>query len=260
MKRLVFLVFLVIVGIQTQGQVRFGVKGGMNISKFDKFAVEDMNVDLSYRFAFHAGIFTEIPAGSFFSLQPELLFSSKGSRCDLSRTANPPPTSGYDEIAYIMKILYSPCYFELPVYLKAGFKAGPGNFILGVGPYIGYGISGKLKASSKMISRPSYDPATLYIANGKMDVFKKDKLVMDVTHIVPLVPSTPHFSTVELPFDKDHLKRIDAGLTGFAGYEFNMGFFVTAGFQKGLCNIDNFDNDKNNLRNNTFTLSVGYKF
>ena len=100
-----------------------------------------------------------------------------------------------------------------------------------------------------------------------MDIFKEDKLIMKNPNrnysvwAIPIGGGEPIRvrTPEELPFDKDHLKRFDAGLAGFAGYEFNMGFFVTAGFQKGLYNIDNFEDD-NKLRNNTFTLSVGYKF
>ena len=249
MKRLIFLTLLVSAGIQMQGQVRFGIKGGMNVSGFDMSSMQGVVIDFSNRFAFHAGGFAEIPVGDFFSIQPELLFSSKGARCKISEIYKFPAVTGYDEIQ-IMKKTYAPCYIELPVYMKAGFKVGSGKFIAGAGPYIAYGVGGKMKAEMKL-TKPYLPDVTYEIGKKKIDVFEKNKLKIKD-------PTNPSYEYVIL-FDKAPLKRFDFGLAGFAGYELNWGFFVTVGFQKGLCNIDNFDDEGDKLKNKTFSLSVGYK-
>ena len=132
MKRLILLILLVFAGFQTQGQVRFGIKGGMNMSSFDMSSKSSVVIDFSNRFAFHVGGLVEILVDGFFSVQPELLFSSKGVYCNTSAIWLP-PTVGRG-VKYIMKTTYAPCYIELPVCLKAGIKAGPGKFIVGVGP------------------------------------------------------------------------------------------------------------------------------
>ena len=70
----------------------------------------------------------------------------------------------------------------------------------------------------------------------------------------------PYSYDTEVDFDKALLKRFDYGLSGFVGYELNLGIFISAGFQKGLYNIDNYDEEGDKLKNKTITLSVGYKF
>ena len=258
MKRVAFATLLIFINIQMQGQVRFGIKGGMNMSNFDMSSKQGIVVDFSNRFAFHAGGFAEIPIGGFFSVQPELLFSSKGAHCEISETFSFPPTTGKGNLTQITKQTYAPGIIELPVYLKAGFEAGPGKFIVGVGPYVAYGVGGKMKAKMKM-TIPNFPPGepdkTIAVGKGKMDVFKTDKLKMRFTNIDAL-----YSYDTEVEFDKALLKRFDYGLSGFVGYELNLGIFISAGFQKGLYNIDNYDEEGDKLKNKTITLSVGYKF
>ena len=254
MKKIFFFTLLVFVCFQMQGQVRFGLKGGMNVSSFDMSSKQGVVIDFSNRFAFHAGGFAEIPVSSFLSVQPELLFSSKGARCKISETYTFPASIGYSDFTQIMKETYFPCYIELPVYLKADFEAGPGKFIVGVGPYIAYGVGGKMKVEMKT-TPPERPEVTTAVGKGEIAVFKKDNLKLKGTSIYP-----PYDFETETEIDKAQLKRFDFGFAGFAGYELNLGFFVTVGFQKGLYNIDNFDEEGDKLKNKTFSLSVGYKF
>ena len=253
MKRLIFIALLVLAGFYVQGQVRFGLKGGMNVSGFEMSSKNGVVVDFSTRFAFHAGGFADIPIGGFFSIQPELLFSSKGASCSLSETFTFPATIGYADFTQNMKQTFTPCYIELPLYLKAGFDAGTGTFIVGVGPYIAHGVGGKCKAEIKTTTLHT-DEVTA-VGRGKMAVFKKENLKLKGTTI-----NFPYTYDTEVEFEKAYFKRFDFGFAGFAGYELNLGFFVIVGFQKGLFNIDNFDVEGDKMKNKTFTLSVGYKF
>ena len=72
MKSTTFAALLFFVVVQIQGQVRFGVRGGMNMSDFDMSFKRGVVIDFSNRFAFHAGGFAEIPISGFFSVQPEI--------------------------------------------------------------------------------------------------------------------------------------------------------------------------------------------
>ena len=149
--------------------------------------------------------------------------------------------------------------------MRAGFEAGPGKFIVGAGPYIAYGVCGNLKVETKITS-PVYDinnpgkitEKTHVVGKGKADVFKTDILKLKVRTINNAYGYYP--DTVELPLDKNHLKRFDVGFAGFAGYELKIGVFFTVGFHKGLYNIDNFDEEGDKIKNRTISLSVGYKF
>ena len=116
MKSAIVVALLISINVQIQGQIRFGLKGGMNMSKFDMTATEGVVIDFSSRFAFHAGGVVEIPLNGFFSLQPEMLFSSKGARCRITETYILPIVTGYREITHMMKLTYAPGYIELPIY------------------------------------------------------------------------------------------------------------------------------------------------
>ena len=270
MKKTVFIALLIIANIPVQGQVRFGLKGGMNVSGFNISTKQDLVVDFSNRFAFHVGGFAEIPVGGFFSVQPELLFSSKGARCEILNTYTYPPVYGRSDDIYRMRYVYHPGYIELPVYLKAGFEAGQGKFMVGIGPYFAYGVGGKLKANMKINTSLSetFPPEKLgekliAVGKGERYLFKADQLKMDVTQI-DLYLNISNMTEEDL-FDKNllvcsSLKRFDAGFVGFIGYEFDSGFSLTAGYQIGFNNINNSDENDDNIKNRTISLSVGYKF
>ena len=74
-----FLVSFVMSPLLTQAQMgdsRFGVKGGVNLSNFNRGDVGTQNM----RIGFNLGLFTELAVGENFSIQPELLLSTKGNR------------------------------------------------------------------------------------------------------------------------------------------------------------------------------------
>jgi len=58
-----------------QNNLRFGVKGGLNVSNMFTKDVQDNNTLMG----FHAGLFLKIPITSVLAFQPELLYTTKGS-------------------------------------------------------------------------------------------------------------------------------------------------------------------------------------
>lgn len=83
MKRILLLAALgVFTFASAQAQeIRFGVKGGVNIASLggDSYVGGVGVGSLSSRTSFHIGGFAEIPLGGDFALQPEVLYSSEGS-------------------------------------------------------------------------------------------------------------------------------------------------------------------------------------
>jgi len=55
-------------------QPRFGVKGGLNLANL---YINDVNNEQA-KWGFHAGVWSKLPVGEFFAIQPEILWSSKG--------------------------------------------------------------------------------------------------------------------------------------------------------------------------------------
>ena len=73
---LMVLVMMILTPSVSQGQTRFGIRGGLNAANisFDNLP------NRGERYGFHLGIFTEVPlVADFMSLQPELSYSVKGT-------------------------------------------------------------------------------------------------------------------------------------------------------------------------------------
>jgi hypothetical protein len=99
---------------------KFGIKGGLN---FSNMYIDDVG-DEKMKLGWHAGFFGKFPLTRGVSLQPELLYSSKGTK--LNYTA---PLIGAGEYRFNLN------YVELPVLLS--FNIGE-NFHINVGPYAAY--------------------------------------------------------------------------------------------------------------------------
>lgn len=100
-------------------QMRAGVKGGLNVSNLYVDEVDDENA----RFGFNVGFYGQILSTDVFAIQPELLFSTKGSKIE------------YGGNFFDQTVKYNLSYLDLPV--LAVFKLGESAEIH-VGPYISY--------------------------------------------------------------------------------------------------------------------------
>jgi hypothetical protein len=100
-------------------QMRAGVKGGLNVSNLYVDEVDDENA----RFGFNLGFYGQILSSDVFAIQPELLFSTKGSKIE------------YGGNLLDQTVKYNLSYLDLPV--LAVFKLGESAEIH-VGPYVSY--------------------------------------------------------------------------------------------------------------------------
>lgn len=92
--------------LMAQKTARFGVKGGMNVSNLYIDNVHDENA----RIGFNGGFYGQILSSEVFAIQPELLYSTKGSRAD------------YTGFVVNQKVRFNLNYLDLPVLLV--FKLG----------------------------------------------------------------------------------------------------------------------------------------
>ena len=100
-------------------QMRAGIKGGLNVSNLYVDEVDDENA----RYGFNLGVYGQVLSSDVFALQPELLFSTKGSKVE------------YGGNFFDQTIKYNLNYLDLPV--LAVFKLGESAEIH-VGPYVSY--------------------------------------------------------------------------------------------------------------------------
>jgi hypothetical protein len=277
-----FIGMMLMSSIPAWGQVQFGVKGGIDLSKFNASSKQGMSINFSNRLAFHVGGLAEIPFGNIFSIQPELLFTLKGAKHNISETLYPYPFGmslpPNNILIDRIKTMYNPCYIELPVYLRADFKAGTGKIVVGFGPYLAYGVSGKIKTKLNVMTHhlpaPLHDPyvlTTTYSGKGKMDFFKTGTIEILATAADGTTLNLGDITSGALLEDKP-FKRFDAGFASFISYELKTGYFITVGLKIGLFKINKsvFENEINPyngtnlaqyvITNKTFSLSIGYKF
>ena len=99
---------------------KFGLKGGLNFTNMyiDKVGDDKMKV------GWHAGVFAKFPLAKGVSLQPELLYSNKGSKLNYT-----------DQLIGAGEYRFNLNYWELPVLLSFNIAE---NFHINAGPYIAY--------------------------------------------------------------------------------------------------------------------------
>ena len=166
---------------------------------------------------YHAGFNIQIPIVTDFYFQPGILFSTKGAK-----SVNGSLTSTYN-LSYI----------EIPLNFVYSTKIGNGKIMIGLGPYLAYGIGGKVET-----------------VEG--DVTLKTKVVFQ--NVVELTD----------PLLTTYFRAMDAGGNLFAGYQTASGIFLQVNTQLGMVKINPenkwFTNDKSSIRNTGFGLSLGFRF
>jgi hypothetical protein len=124
----VFLLFAVVIlaGSSAFAQAKIGFKAGLNLSEARTGDAEE-NKELIPRASLHFGLVGDFSLSKKLSLQPQLLFSGRGSR---------EKHDGHKDV-------YAFNSLELPVNLLYRSACKSGSFFIGGGPSLGYNLSGK---------------------------------------------------------------------------------------------------------------------
>jgi hypothetical protein len=136
MRKLLFVLVVSLVANSSFGQVRLGLKAGVNAA-----TVAD-NEWTKTRFGINAGPIAQINIGKMFFVQSELLYSLKGFKYE------------YEDSTWSDHATISLHYINLPVLL--GFKPGK-NFSIKLGPEIGRLLSARNETAKIDISNIYYD-------------------------------------------------------------------------------------------------------
>lgn len=193
----------------TANRTTFGLRAGVNFQNINGKDMEGDKLENDLLTGFHAGVNAEIPVGTGTYVQPGILYTMKGAKMQNSDA----------------KVKLS--YIDIPVNFIYKPVLGTGNMILGFGPYVGFGIGGKVDDG-----------------DNEVDV--------EFTKEYDLANDAPQF------------KRMDAGANFLAGYEFANRLSFQLNAQLGLVDINpeipNLSDDDSNMRNTGWGLSVGYRF
>ncbi len=123
MKKIILsMAFLIGLGMANAQDVKFGVKGGLNIANISNMQIEDVKLDS--RMAYHLGVMAEVKLNNQFAIQPELLYSLQGASKEVEGTT---ATIALD-------------YINIPVMAKYFVIDG---LSLEVGPQLGILITGE---------------------------------------------------------------------------------------------------------------------
>lgn len=109
----------------------FGILGGINFQNLNGKLSGGDKLENDMLLGFHGGVNVQMPIAPEFYFQPGLMFAIKGAK-------NTTIILG-SEITDEIKLNY----IEVPLNLVYKGALGNGFFMLGFGPYLAYGISGK---------------------------------------------------------------------------------------------------------------------
>ncbi len=198
-------------------KISFGLLGGINFQNMTgkDFLGDDLKNDMIM--GYHAGVNVQIPIVPEFFFQPGLIYSTKGAK----------NTDG------LFTSTYKVSYIEMPLNLVYKASLGGGYFLLGFGPYVAYGIGGKVITEGGPVS---------------------------------LETSVEFKSVVEVgdPVEITYYKAFDAGGNIFAGYELANGIFAQFNAQLGMLKINPEDQrlpvNESSVKHTGFGISLGYRF
>lgn len=139
MKKVTFLAVCVIAGLFTHAQISFGAKGGLNLSNFSG----NHPWDKKMKPGFHIGGLVHIPVAKQLSVQPELQYSSEGSKLNAKNY-----NLGYINIPVLLKYTHASGFYGeagpqiafmmAAKYDGADVKSGLNKTNIGIGFGLGY--------------------------------------------------------------------------------------------------------------------------
>jgi hypothetical protein len=195
----------------------FAILGGINLQNLNGKNISGDKLENDLILGYHAGFNVQIPIAPAFYFQPGLLFSTKGAKNTSSISTSTTKLS----------------YIELPLNFVYKGQLGNGFIMLGFGPYIAYGIGGKVTTEA-----------------GGVEVDTDVKFQNTVALTDPLLTT--------------YFKGLDAGGNIFAGYETAGGLFLQLNTQFGMLNLrpenEWISDDKSVIKNTGFGVSLGYRF
>lgn len=181
-------------------QITFGPMAGLNMSNISGMANSKMKM------GFHIGGVAKMNFGNFY-VMPGVLFSGKGTKQEVSA------------LNLNLKTTTSVSYLEIPI--NVGYSFGESGFSIIAGPYLGFGIGGKIKAEA-----------------GGASASENIKFGSDAN---------------------SDMKGMDFGVNVGAMYQLPMNLFVKAQYGIGLSDLAPVSGGTK-FNNSNIQISVGYLF
>lgn len=223
MKKRLFLTIFSVLAIfcmySQNNPLSLGIRGGVNLSNLSNKG-PDMDARVGYQF----GIVGEYQLPNNFFLNGSLNLTSKGAKLKMKGDID------YNGDGYIdkvdLKTTWNSVYMELPI--MVGYKVSVADntaIKFMAGPYIAYGVGGKISAKGNIQMATSAGGYESNKGTGKTNTFSDETL-----------------------------KRFDAGLSGGVAVEYSK-FTFTIGYEYGLANISQ---GTYSIHNRNAFVTLGY--
>lgn len=201
-------------GVFAQSSLGYQIKAGVNFPSYSYGSTNNLS-DTKSTTNFYVSGLLDVKASEYFSIQPGVSLQGKGAKLSVVEAGN----STFTEKQNTM-------WLEIPVNLVAKIPTGEtGNFFVGAGPYVSFGLSGKNKYE--------YDNANNSNANTSRET--------------------------KFKFGKDEtLKGTDFGVNFLAGYQFKSGISINGGYGLGLVNIAGAKSRSNEIKNRVWSVGIGF--
>jgi len=121
------------------GKTSFAVLGGVNFQNLNGEDNSGDKLENDLIIGYHFGVNAQIPVAPEFYFQPGLQFSTKGAKNTVSAVSS----------------TYKLSYVELPLNFVYKALVGNGYFMVGLGPYVAYGVGGKASYEGGSLSSES---------------------------------------------------------------------------------------------------------
>lgn len=203
-------------------QTKFGVKAGLNLSNMSAKIDGDKDDDTKMKLGYNFGIIADYYFSDVLGLESGLIFETKGYEYRFEDDGDLSNKAEYG------KLKTKVTYIDIPINLKAQSDMGNAKIFGHFGPYLGFAISGRVRATGDL----------------RDDM---DDMGFDTDESLEFGGSAKN----------DDLKRFDFGLMFGAGVGVG-NFEIGAGYDLGLANILPGGDIDNYIRNGVLKFSVTY--
>lgn len=162
---------LVLLTVGLQAQVSVGLRGGILSNKWNYSGdnVDSLNDIVKNRTGLVGGLVLEIRFNKGFAIQPEVNWSQKGTRSEISGSV---PLLGNYSVMSRTRLNY----VEVPILVKAGFGAGPVRFDLLGGPSFAYAVSGTYYNKSDFFGLVTEDKGSIKFDDPDFEDLERNDL------------------------------------------------------------------------------------
>jgi len=166
MKKLLLLTIAVIGSATTFAQtINYGVKAGVNFSTFSA-TVSNITGTSASLTGFHVGGVVDFKFNKSFSIQPGILYSTKGGSSTTSDNGDQSVSLAASKVTFN--------YLEIPINFLYHAAVRKGSVFIGGGPYVAFGLSGSAPLTTDENGQPTTRTESVHFGSGVDEIHNPD--------------------------------------------------------------------------------------